>query len=99
MTSKRSLGSRFHGNDITSVPRTSKRGRGIVSSFGIAGGRGGRGREGCGGALWAFLLVSCRHVLWSGYLVDFYAVTALYEYEIPIDSFRHPVGIFLQQIP
>jgi len=41
MTSKRSLGSRFHGNDITSVPRTSKRGRGIVSSFGIAGGRGG----------------------------------------------------------
>jgi len=50
MTPRRNLGSRFHGNDIISVRQTSKRGRGIVSSFCIAGGRDGRGRGGCAGA-------------------------------------------------
>ena len=34
---------------VISIRRTSRRGRGTVSSFCNGGGRDGRGREGCGG--------------------------------------------------
>jgi hypothetical protein len=80
------------------------RGRGIVSSFCIAGGRDGRNVKEVYSVYVqhhpTFQSRPCDLCLDElGCLVDFYAITALSKYEILIDPSRHPVGIFLQQIP